>query len=214
LGIERAALRSFILDRPELTFLTRHNERNGAYTLALAGVGNHAVLLDPLPRQDLGPMAWPIAPGHQPCGYAASVGPETLGKVLGPLYEAAGAADFWIELEDRLRDPDDRFDLRAARACLELIEADLTERRQPPRAHPRRRQCELSDLVGLTHDEAAAGEFEVMLQRLVDATAEVLDPHVLDLRRKAEALLRARGSMGLLRPGQAAGAAALPRQSV
>lgn len=212
-GVERAALRRFFVDRPDITFITRHDERNAAFTLALAGVQNHAVLLQPLDRTAPGPLAWPVAPGSVACGYAANLGPETLGKALPGLYQAAGGNDFWIELEDRIRDPDDRFDLHAARACLEIVGSELSERRQAPRTHPRRRQCELSDLVGLTHDEAAASEFEIMLQRLVDATGDVLDPHVLEMRRKAENLLRTRGSMSLMRPPGGGGGSFQDRRS-
>ena len=198
--VDRAELLVFLLKHPDVKFITRHNEKNAAVTLALIGLKNHFVLYDTSQGREIGPENWPAAPSMGFFGYAGGLGPETLEKSLPRIYKAAGHSEFWIELEGRLRDPNDRFDLRAARACLEIIGSEMAERMQLPKNHPRRRQFELSDLVTLTREGASQeNEFEVMLQRLVNATSNVLDPRVLDVRRKAESLLRDKGRMGLLR---------------
>jgi hypothetical protein len=197
--VDRAVLRRFFLDHPDVRFITRHDEKNAAVTLALADVPNHSVLFDVVRGGNIGPTAWPAASPAASCGYVGNLGPETLEKALPRIYEAAGPSEFWIEMEGSLRDPNDRFDLRAARQCLEIVGAEMTERLQMPRQHPRRRQYELIDLVSLTHESTSDGEFEIMLRRLVEATAEVLDPRVLEVRRRAQNLLRTKGTMSLLR---------------
>ena len=202
--VDRAALRRFLLDHADVKFITRHNEKNAPVTQSLAGVPNHCVLFEAA-TGSVGPGAWPAASPMSTCGYAGNLGPETLEKALPRIYEAAAHNEFWIELEGRLRDPNDRFDLRAARTCLEIVGSEMTERMQMPKNHPRRRQCELIDLVSLTRENDIAGEFEIMLRRLVEATADVLDPRVLDMRRKAQNLLRTKGTMSLLRPEEPIG---------
>lgn len=200
---DRAPLDRFMLDRPDVKFTTRHSARNAPVTQALVGVPNHCVVFDAA-SGSIGPGTWPAASPMTACGYAGNLGPETLEKALPHIYAAAGHNDFWIELEGSLRDPNDRFDLSAARRCLEIVGTEMSERMQMPRMHPRRRQCELIDLVSLTRENPSEGEFELMLMRMVDATGDVLDPRVLEMRRRALTLLKTKGTMSLLRPADVA----------
>lgn len=190
--VDPRALRMLILDHPSVHFILRHNEKTAAAAAALAGVPNLAILYDVSRGRGVRSESWPMAPSTHRCGYAGGLGPETLLKSLALIYQAAGHEEFWIEMEDQLRDGNDRFDLSAARACLEIAGAEMSERLQMPRQHPRRRKVELDSLVGLTR-EALEGDFEVMLEQLVSATRDVLDPRVLEIRRKAEELLNTRG---------------------
>jgi hypothetical protein len=202
--VDRAKLRDFLLSRPDVPFITQHNDKTGALTLALAGVPNHSVLFDASPVRGIKPDAWPRAMPSTRCGYSGGLGPETLEMALPAIYEAAGSAEFWISLGDQLRDANDRFDVRAARNCLELVGFELTARREMPKQHPRRRQCELIDLfdTGLTRENEAGIDFEMMLQHMVHATQDSLDPNVMEVRRKAENLLLRKGNVSILRRGE------------
>jgi hypothetical protein len=198
------ALRALAQEHPAINFVIRHNERYAAVNASLTGVQNCSVLYDVTRARGFHAEAWPPAPSTVRCGYAGGLGPETLAKALPAIFQAAGHADFWIEMEDQLRDGNDRFDLSAARRCLEIAGAEMAERMQMPRQHPRRRQVELDSLVGLTRDAGTRSEFEVMLEQFVEATRDVLDPRVLDLRRKAEQLLATQGAASRVRGAEPA----------
>jgi hypothetical protein len=203
--VDRVWLREYLLAHPDIPFITAHNSRTAAITLSLAGVANHAVLFDNSLETGISPVVWQKAMPGANCGYAGGLGPETIEKVLPDIYAAAGHADFWISMSGKLRDQNDRFDVRAARNCLELVGFELLERLEMPKTHPRRRQCELIDLFdsGLTRENEAGAEFEMMLQHMVHVTENSLDPNVQDMRRKAENLLLRQGNVSLLRRGDA-----------
>lgn len=194
-------LRQFMLKRPDLLFITPHNEDNKAVIPALAGVANHAILFDSSHGRGIAPQAWQRAIATLPCGYAGGLGPENLGQQLPRIYEAADKATFWIHIEERLRDEHDRFSMSTARKCLEIVSAEASERMDFPAPRPLRRRCEPIELIdsGLIRDADSAREFELMLHRLLSATRYVLDPEVMDVRRMAENLLRRRGTLPLVR---------------
>jgi hypothetical protein len=54
-------------------------------------------------------------------GYAGGLGPDTLEAQLPRIFEAAGEARIWIDMETRVRSDNDRlFDLAKVRRCLEI----------------------------------------------------------------------------------------------
>jgi hypothetical protein len=211
--VDLTRVRAFMLSRADVTFITRHH--NSPAPAALADVPNHAILFDASPGRGLVPDVWPAPLPSVRCGYSGGLGPEKLAQALPRIYEAAGDSDFWIDMEDRLRDPDDRFDTRAARNCLDIVGNDLTQRPVMPPPRPRRRQCELIDLVdsGLTREDGAERDFERMLRQLVHATRDTLDPGVATVRRRAESLLLRRGTATPLRADATVSQVAIKRSS-
>jgi hypothetical protein len=211
--VDVARLHAFMLSRPDVTFITQHSDTNAPVAAALADVPNRAVLFDASLGRGHAPDVWPAALPSVQCGYAGSLGPEELPRALPRIYEAAGNADFWIAMEGRLRDAHDRFDTHAARICLDIVGDDLTQRPVMPPPRPRRRQCELIDLVdsGLTREDGAERDFEMMLRRLVHATRDSLDPHVATVRRRAENLLLRKGTANPLRSDATAPQVAIKR---
>jgi hypothetical protein len=201
--VDVAKLRAFMLGRPGVTFITPHNNDTAPITAALADVANHAILFDVSLGRGLAPEVWPAPLPAVRCGYAGNLGPEQLARALPRIYEAAGSTEFWIDMQERLRDPEDRFDMHAARNCLDIVGNDLTERPVMPPPRPRRRACELIDLVdsGLTREDGAERDFEMMLRQLVQATRDSLDPEVATLRRRAENLLLRKGTATALLQG-------------
>jgi hypothetical protein len=198
LDLER--LRQFVLDRPELAFIVPLGEGNKPVARALAGVGNHAILFETAAGLALSPHSWPPAGGTVPCGYAGGLGPENLAPQLPRIYEAAGKAEFWIEMDGRLRDEHDRFSMTLARKCLEIVSAEASERLDFPAPRPLRRRCEPLQLIdtGLMRNDEAR-EFETVLLLLLRATRDSTDPGVLDVRQMAESLLQRKGAMSILR---------------
>lgn len=54
-------------------------------------------------------------------GYADGLGPGTLEEQLPRIFAAAGAARIWVDMETRVRTPDDeRLDMAKVRRCLEI----------------------------------------------------------------------------------------------
>lgn len=189
------ALRSFILKCPNLVFITQHNAHNSAVTEAMAGVPNHAVLFDDSLGRGIPASTWPQPLPLVTCGYAGGLGPGTLRAALPRIHAATAGAAFWIDMEGKLRDREDRFDMSTARHCLELVGLDQLERMPLPVDRPQRRQFESLALLdsGLTREPSAEAALDACLERLVQATDEVADPAVQVIRRQAQDLLERKG---------------------
>lgn len=195
--VEADRLRQFLLARPDVMFITPHNESTQALTRSLAGVENHAVLFDSSPSRDVPPQEWQPPLPSVTCGYTGGLGPESLAQQLPRIYDAAGKAEFWIKVEGRLRDEHDRFSMSNARKCLQIVSAEASERLDFPAPRPLRRRCEPLALIdsGLMRDDDNAREFETMLRLLLRATRDVADPRVVDARGMAESLLLRKGTL-------------------
>ena len=196
-------LRLVIESNPNVSFITQHNPSNQRVTQHLLGLPNHAVIFDASGGRGVIPPTWPAPFTATSCGYAGGLGPETLETQLALIQKAAGDADYWVDMEGKLRDVHGRFDLRAARNCLELTLASMASQIPSPSDRPKRRKFETSDLIDLGMIEESNGEheFELMLRRLVNATSNIFDPSVVSVRRQAEDLLFRRGTSGAARPG-------------
>lgn len=57
--------------------------------------------------------------GHKWCGYAGGLGPMNIAEELPKIQAAAGDVPFWVDMETRLYDGRDQFDLGRCRAVLE-----------------------------------------------------------------------------------------------
>jgi hypothetical protein len=74
------------------------------------------------------PDKWPMAYAKTYCGYAGGLGPRNLGAQLEAISAAAGDERVWVDMETRVRSPDDRrFDLVLVKACLEVARPFVTE---------------------------------------------------------------------------------------
>jgi hypothetical protein len=194
-------LRQVLLERPDIAFITRRTDGSASVIEVLAGVANHAFLIDSSPTRGGSAQTWAAAPDSGLCGYAGGLGPDNLALQLPRIYEAAGKAEFWIALDNRLRDHHDRFSMSLARKCLEIVSAEAAERMDFPAPRPLRRRCEPLHLIdsGLIRNDEDSREFEMMLRLLIRAIRDVADPHVLDVRQMAESLLMRKGRMTLPR---------------
>jgi hypothetical protein len=54
------------------------------------------------------------------CGYAGGLGSDDLGEQLERIGEVAGEAEFWVDMESRVRIPGDLLDLGKVVRCLEM----------------------------------------------------------------------------------------------
>lgn len=71
--------------------------------------------------------SWPVPPSHEYgkpifCGYAGGLGPENIEEQLNKIESVVGDAEIWIDMESKLRDNKDRFDLEKCERVLSIAE--------------------------------------------------------------------------------------------
>ncbi len=65
--------------------------------------------------------SWPRPLEGHVCGYAGGLGPDNLAHELPRITQAAGAVPYWIDMEGKLRDAQDRFQVQQAREVLRVL---------------------------------------------------------------------------------------------
>lgn len=59
------------------------------------------------------------------CGYAGGIGPDNVVEILKKIGDVAGETPFWIDMETKVRDEADRFDISKTEAVLEKVHTYL-----------------------------------------------------------------------------------------
>ncbi len=103
--------------------ITQHNSANHSLLNVLSGTPNHAVLFDESGGQGISPAAWPLPHSGKKCGYAGGLGVDNLAGEIPRIQLAAAGAPFWIDMEAKLRNERDQFDLSIAQCCIEICRA-------------------------------------------------------------------------------------------
>lgn len=127
-------IRIAIASRAAQNVITQHNAANAPLWRSLSDLSNHAVLFDQSGGRGQTPAEWPeplditrerlpFGASNPVCGYAGGLGPDNLSEMLPRIHAAAGNKPYWIDMESKLRDHADRFDLSKARRCLEIAHA-------------------------------------------------------------------------------------------
>lgn len=96
---------------PDKTIITQHIDANTH--LVHSRLANHAILVDASGGRGKLPEKWQRPDTPKRVGFAGGLGPETLRKEL-PKIAAIAGDDYWIDMEGRLRDGDDWFDVERA----------------------------------------------------------------------------------------------------
>lgn len=109
-----------------LVFITQHNHGNSEVVSQLRDQDNYAVLFDASGGRGLRPEAWPASIPGVKCGYAGGLGPDNIALQLRAIGSAAGEAPFWIDMEGKIRTPDDEFSLDACERVLHQV-AEMLE---------------------------------------------------------------------------------------
>jgi len=107
------------------TVITQHNRANQELWAAMRGEPNHVVLFDSSGGRGIVRPEWPAPLPGVSCGYAGGLGPDNINEALVAIQRAAGAAEYWIDMEGKLRTADDRFDVALARTVLEQVQTTL-----------------------------------------------------------------------------------------
>ncbi|HIH2752473.1 TPA: hypothetical protein ACYLN4_008340 [Burkholderia lata] len=119
-GYEIDDIRHFVsrMDAIGIEVITQHNSANADLWSRLVAEKNHAVLFDESYGRGVECSAW-----HEPlpdifCGYAGGLGPDNVYRCLGEIQKAAGRMSYWIDMEGKLRNEHDQFDLSRVEAVM------------------------------------------------------------------------------------------------
>jgi hypothetical protein len=66
------------------------------------------------------PKDWAEPIDNVLCGYAGGLGPENLEKQLQVLSDRVGDREIWIDMETRVRNEHDEFDLDLVKKCIDI----------------------------------------------------------------------------------------------
>lgn len=128
-GLEdAAALSGFVREGPtDLGFATiTQFDSNPTLHREIWRTGQHQVLFDASGGRGLERPEWPKHLGNWTCGYAGGLGRDNLRRELPRIAAAAGSNPYWIDMESKLRDEEDRFSIALAREALDAVLAAET----------------------------------------------------------------------------------------
>lgn len=120
-NVDPESLIAAIQRHPDKTIITQQNQANKGLWQLLAALPNHAVLFDESGGLGISPATWPSCLPGKLCGYAGGLSPDNLATELSRIQSAAGGSQFWIDMEGKLRNQSDRFDLSRAQRCLAVV---------------------------------------------------------------------------------------------
>jgi hypothetical protein len=106
---------------PAAQFITQYNESNYHVWRELRGADNHSVLFDASGGRGVEPLKWESPLSGVTCGYAGGLGPTNVATKLEAIQASVGNRPFWIDMEGKLRDRNDWFDLKACEAVLRAL---------------------------------------------------------------------------------------------
>jgi phosphoribosylanthranilate isomerase len=107
-----AAIRSL-----SIPVITQEHRANAGVSQSI-GAPNHQVLFDASGGRGIETTEWLSPIEGKTCGFAGGLGPDTIKTALPAIRTAAAGQPFWIDMESRVRDQNDWFDLDACEKVL------------------------------------------------------------------------------------------------
>lgn len=98
--------------------ITQANEWNTS--LLDCECDNHAILVDASGGRGRSPASWKRPQTEKAVGFAGGLGPDNIADELQRI-RAVAVGDWWIDMEGKLRDQDDWFDVSRVRAVLGAV---------------------------------------------------------------------------------------------
>lgn len=106
---------------PDVQFITQHNDANIDVWKHLKDMSNHSILFDASGGKGIETVEWQHPIDGMRCGYAGGLGPAIVAAELKKIHAVTGNTPFWIDMEGKLRDGEDWFDLGAAQSVLQAL---------------------------------------------------------------------------------------------
>lgn len=117
-----------IADSIPQSVILQHNSANQElWSILHNKMSNLSMLFDASGGHGVAPVAgWPSIFPNTDCGYAGGLGPQNVAQELQSIVACAGGNRFWIDMESKLRTPeDDRFSLAACESVLAQVAGHL-----------------------------------------------------------------------------------------
>lgn len=105
--------------------ITQYNDGNQHLAGVLTSSFNHAVLFDSSGGQGIERSNWPAPLPAVYCGYAGGLGPDNIQQQLTRIHHVTAGRGYWIDMEGKLRNSGDRFDVDQVKKVLCEIFATL-----------------------------------------------------------------------------------------
>jgi hypothetical protein len=125
------AVETMLREHPERRLIVQY-EHSADLRTALPPFGSALeVLFDASGGRGIPRTSWPAPLAGHLCGYAGGLGADNLARELPRIMLAAGGAPYWIDMEGKLRDAQDRFQVQQARAVLRVLARADTRQELP-----------------------------------------------------------------------------------
>lgn len=116
-GLEAPDVDAICRQFPEKEFITQHMEMNRG--LLCVRSENHALLVDGSGGRGISPQVWQRPETKKRVGFAGGLGPSNIAREVERIKMVA-QEPFWVDMEGRLRDSQDWFDVEK---CLDVLRA-------------------------------------------------------------------------------------------
>ena len=103
---------------PDKTIITQHTRANEA--LLEVSTPNHAILIDGSGGRGISPTSWVRPTTTKSVGFAGGLGAENLIHEL-PKIESVAITPWWVDMEQKLRNDDDRFSISKALRAISVF---------------------------------------------------------------------------------------------
>lgn len=118
--------------RKDFTFVVSRSRASAAFCAGMdallqtyKGPAKIAYLYDDSWGKGVVPEEWPKVLPHAACGYAGGLGPENLSEQIEKLLALNPDANFWVDMESKLRNEHDIFQIEKAIACYDIAQPYL-----------------------------------------------------------------------------------------
>lgn len=117
-------IKKSIDDTPDQVIITQHNEANkNLYKSVYSQFGNHAILFDTSGGRGVADNnQWTEPLPNVLCGYAGGLGPDNVASQLQIINKLVEGKDFYIDMEGKLRNDKDQFDLSKCEEVLKIVD--------------------------------------------------------------------------------------------
>ena len=114
----------FAIRSLRIPVITQEHRANDGVSIAVKAP-NHQVLFDASGGRGIEAPEWLPPIEGKTCGFAGGLGPGTIPTALPAIQQVCADKPFWIDMESRIRDQDDWFDIHACEKGLEASRRDL-----------------------------------------------------------------------------------------
>lgn len=105
---------------PDREIITQHCPANKDLLDVPVDQKNHSVLVDASGGRGLSPADWQAPLTSRPVGFAGGLGPDNLKSELKRIHKVSKPG-WWVDMEGKLRDAQDRFDLKLVARSIDLV---------------------------------------------------------------------------------------------